>query len=41
MDGVFAMGDAAANPENPLGPLAQVADQQGKVMGGCVYVFAS
>jgi len=31
MEGVFAMGDAAVNPENPLGPLAQVADQQGKV----------
>ena len=29
--GVFAMGDAAVNPDNPLGPLAQVADQQGKV----------
>lgn len=40
MDGVFAMGDAAAHPENPLGPLAQVADQQGKVTGGLVYVFA-
>lgn len=37
MDGVFAMGDAAANPENPLGPLAQVADQQGKVTGDLVY----
>lgn len=31
MEGVFAMGDAAVNPEKPLGPLAQVADQQGKV----------
>ena len=31
MEGVFAMGDAAVNPDNPLGPLAQVADQQGKV----------
>lgn len=31
MGGVFAMGDAAVNPDNPLGPLAQVADQQGKV----------
>lgn len=29
--GVFAMGDAAVDPEKPLGPLAQVADQQGKV----------
>lgn len=38
MDGVFAMGDAAANPENPLGPLAQVADQQGKVKGRSVHV---
>ncbi|CAM9562675.1 unnamed protein product [Ectocarpus sp. 12 AP-2014] len=35
MDGVFAMGDAAANPENPLGPLAQVADQQGKYLAKC------
>eukprot|EP00904_Undaria_pinnatifida_P001579 jgi/Undpi1/11421/HiC_scaffold_30.g13718.m1 len=31
MEGVFAMGDAAVDPESPLGPLAQVADQQGKV----------
>lgn len=31
MNGVFAMGDAAVDPEKPLGPLAQVADQQGKV----------
>lgn len=31
VEGVFAMGDAAINPEKPLGPLAQVADQQGKV----------
>ena len=31
MEGVFAMGDAAVDPEKPLGPLAQVADQQGKV----------
>lgn len=31
VEGVFALGDAAVNPENPLGPLAQVADQQGKV----------
>eukprot|EP00752_Nemacystus_decipiens_P002841 g2647.t1 len=32
VEGVFAMGDAAVNPENPLGPLAQVADQQGKYL---------
>lgn len=31
LDGVFAMGDAAIEPARPLGPLAQVADQQGKV----------
>lgn len=31
LEGVFAMGDAAIEPERPLGPLAQVADQQGKV----------
>lgn len=31
MDGVFAIGDVAVDPEKPLGPLAQVADQQGKV----------
>lgn len=31
IDKVFAMGDAAIEPERPLGPLAQVADQQGKV----------
>lgn len=31
MEGVFAMGDVAVNPQKPLGPLAQVADQQGKV----------
>lgn len=30
MEGVFALGDAAVNPKQPLGPLAQVADQQGK-----------
>ncbi|CAM9190297.1 unnamed protein product [Laminaria digitata] len=32
MEGVFAMGDAAVDPEKPLGPLAQVADQQGKYL---------
>lgn len=31
VEGVFALGDAAVDPDNPLGPLAQVADQQGKV----------
>lgn len=31
MKGVFAMGDVAVDPEKPLGPLAQAADQQGKV----------
>lgn len=36
VEGVFAMGDAAVNPQNPLGPLAQVADQQGKVGGKIV-----
>ncbi|CAM9254090.1 unnamed protein product [Pylaiella littoralis] len=35
MEGVFAMGDAAVNPDNPLGPLAQVADQQGKYLAKC------
>ena len=34
LEGVFAMGDAAVNPQKPLGPLAQVADQQGKVRNG-------
>lgn len=33
LEGVFAMGDAAIESERPLGPLAQVADQQGKVNG--------
>ncbi|CAM9106009.1 unnamed protein product [Ascophyllum nodosum] len=32
LEGVFAMGDAAVNPQKPLGPLAQVADQQGKYL---------
>ncbi|CAM9266290.1 unnamed protein product [Scytosiphon promiscuus] len=32
LEGVFAMGDAAVDPANPLGPLAQVADQQGKYL---------
>lgn len=31
-EGVYAMGDAAIEPGRPLGPLAQVADQQGKVI---------
>lgn len=39
MEGVFAMGDAAVDPENPLGPLAQVADQQGKVREHVFYVL--
>lgn len=39
MKGVFAMGDAAVNPDNPLGPLAQVADQQGKVLNSVFYIF--
>lgn len=41
VDSVFAMGDAAINPERPLGPLAQVADQQGKVRHGGWSVAAS
>lgn len=32
LEGVFAMGDAAIESERPLGPLAQVADQQGKYL---------
>ncbi|CAN0479714.1 unnamed protein product, partial [Discosporangium mesarthrocarpum] len=28
--GVFAIGDAAVEKDHPLGPLAQVANQQGK-----------
>lgn len=40
MEGVLAMGDAAVNPDNPLGPLAQVADQQGKVRLTCVFSYS-
>lgn len=39
MEDVFAMGDAAVDPEKPLGPLAQVADQQGKVREHTALVF--
>lgn len=39
LEGVFAMGDAAVNPQKPLGPLAQVADQQGKVIGQAVLLL--
>lgn len=31
-DDIYALGDACANKENPLPPLAQVAEQQGKFL---------